>query len=183
MSENLKKIGIPIATIATAMMLLVPILSTGAFAQETVTPISTTRDGGLHFVGDPTLTAVKTDGGATLTATGEVAGAGQGAGTATLEATVTATVGCITPPGNNEPSGLQEASSTQTATAPFEPTRQGRGTFTVTIEDITIEDFDFQCPSANMEEVLVSVLTFNDPVLTINAQTGTITATFPDVDP
>lgn len=184
MSENLKKIGIPIATIASAIMLLAPaILSTGAFAQETVTPISTTRDGGLHFVGEPTLTAVKTDDGATLTATGEVAGAGQGAGTATLEATVTATVGCITPSGSNEPRGLQEASSTQTATAPFEPTRQGRATFEVTIEEITIEDFDFECPSARQTETLVSVLTFEDPVLTISAQTGTITATFPTVDP
>jgi len=183
MSESIKKISIPTAAIAVALVLMGPaMLSTGAFAQTVVTPTDTTRSGGLHFVGTPTLTVDKTDG-ATLTAAGEVAGAGQGAGTATIEATVSATVGCITPPGNNEPSGLQDVSTAVTATAPFEPTRQGRGTFTVTTEPITIEDFDFTCPSANMEETLVGPVTFSDIVLTINAQTGTITATFPDVDP
>jgi hypothetical protein len=115
-----------------------------------------------------------------LTATGEVAGAGRGAGTATLEADVSATVGCITPSGSNEPRGLREVETTVTATAPFEPTRQGRGEFTVTTEEITIEDFDFECPSANMDETLVGDITFSNIVLTINAQTGTITATFPD---
>lgn len=175
MSENLKKIGIPLATIASAIMLLAPaILSTGAYA---VAPTTTTRDGGLHFVAG-TVDLQRTDG--SLTVTGQVAGAGQGAGTATLEADVSATVGCITPPGNNEPSGLEEAETTVTATVPFEPTRQGRGDFTVTTEAITIEDFDFACPSDNMEEVLVGDISFTNIVLTIEAQTGTITATFPD---
>jgi hypothetical protein len=108
-----------------------------------------------------------------LTVTGEVAGAGTGAGTATIDAGVTATVGCLTPKENNEPQGLQEASTTVTATATFEPTRQGRGTFTVSTEPITIEDFDFECPSANQHETPVGPITFADPVLTINAQTGT----------
>jgi len=186
MSESIKRKAIPAAAIGLALVLVAPaMLSTGAFA---IAPTETTRSGGLHFVGTPNLTVAKTDTGATLTATGEVAGAGTGAGTATLDATVTATVGCITPPGNNEPSGLREASSTVTATATFEPTRQGRGTFTVSTEPLTIEDFTvdgqpFECPSANMEEVIVGNIMFTDIVLTINAQTGTITATFPDVDP
>jgi len=189
MSEDIKKIGISTAAIAVALVLMGPaMLSTGAFAQTVVTPTDTTRSGGLHFVGEPTLTVDKTDEGATLTATGEVAGAGTGAGTATLEADVTATVGCITPSGSNEPQGLEEASAAVTATATFEPTRQGRGEFTVTTEPLTIEDFTvdgepFACPSANMEETLVGAITFSNIVLTINAQTGTITATFPDVDP
>ena len=127
-----------------ALLMIAP-ASLGAFA---ISPTDTTRDGGLHFVGSPQLTVDKTDG-ATLTATGEVAGAGTGAGTATLSADVSATVGCLTPKQNNEPQGLEEASTAVTATAPFEPTRQGRGTFTVTTEPITIEDFDFECPSAN----------------------------------
>ena len=178
MSQNLKKIGIPMATIATAMMLLVPaILSTGAFA---IDPIATTRDGGLHFVGSPQLTVSKTDG-ATLTATGEVAGAGQGAGTATLAADVDATVGCINR-GGGDPSGQERERATVTATAPFEPTRQGRGTFEVTTEPITIEDFDFTCPDG-MTEVLVGAITFSNIVLTIEAQTGTITASYADQDP
>jgi hypothetical protein len=180
MAETNKKMGILTATIAMAIMLVGPaILSTGAYA---INPIDTTRSGGLHFVGQPQLTVDKTDG-ATLTATGEVAGAGTGAGTATLSADVSATVGCITPPGNNEPSGLEDVSTAVTATAPFEPTRQGRGAFTVTTEPITIEDFDFECPSANMEETLVGPVTFSNIVLTISAQTGTITATYADVDP
>jgi hypothetical protein len=189
MSETIKKLGIPTLTIATALMLMAPaMLSTGAFAQVVVTPTDTTRSGGLHFVGEPTLTVDKPDEGATLTAEGEVAGAGQGAGTATIEADVTATVGCITPSGSNEPQGLEEASAAVTATAPFEPTRQGRGEFTVTTEPLTIEDFlvdgeTFECPSANMEETIVGNIMFSNIVLTINAQTGTITATFPDVDP
>jgi hypothetical protein len=158
---------------------------TGAFA---VGPTEVTRDGGLHFVGDPDVTASKTDEGATLTATGEVAGAGQGAGTATLDATVSVTVGCITPSGRNEPQGLEEASTTTTATAPFTPTRQGRGEFTVTTEPISIEDLEvdgepFECPSANMEETIVGDFTFTGITLTIDAQTGSIEATFPDVDP
>jgi hypothetical protein len=183
MSEDIRKIGIPTTAIAMTLLMIAP-ASLGAFA---VGPIDTTRSGGLHFVGEPNLTVDKTDG-AILTVTGEVAGAGQGAGTATLAADVTATVGCITPPGNNEPSGLQEASAAVTATAPFEPTRQGRGTFTVTTEPLTIEDFTvdgepFECPSANMEETLVGAITFSNIVLTIEAQTGTITATYADVDP
>ena len=178
MSEDIKKISIPTTAIAMALLMMAP-ASLGAFA---IAPTEVTRSGGLHFVGEPNLTVDKTDG-AILTVTGEVAGAGTGAGTATLEAIVTATVGCITPSGSNEPQGLEEASATVTATAPFEPTRQGRAVFTVTTEPITIEDFDFECPSANMTETLVGPITFSDIVLTISAQTGTITATFPDVDP
>src|SRR5829696_306724 len=160
MSESIKKIGIPTAAIAVALVLMGPaMLPTGAFAQEVVTPTDTTRSGGLHFVGTPTVTADKTDG-AFLTASGEVAGAGTGAGTATLSATVT-----------------------ETAQAPFEPTRQGRAEFTVTTDPVTIEDFNFNCPSERMTETLVGPVTFSDIVLTIEAQTGTITATFPDVDP
>ena len=182
--DKIKRVAVP-AILAVLVAMTSTTLMTGAFA---VGPTEVTRDGGLHFVGDPDVTASKTDEGATLTATGEVAGAGTGAGTATIEADVTATVGCITPSGSNEPQGLEEASAAVTATATFEPTRQGRGTFTVTTEPLTIEDFTvdgepFACPSANMEETLVGAIEFSNIVLTINAQTGTITATFPDVDP
>jgi|SRR5215204_4759608 len=181
MSKDIKKISIPTTAIAMTLLMIAP-ASLGAFAQVSEGPTSTTRSGGLHFVGEPLLTVDKTDG-ATLTATGEVAGAGTGAGTATIEATVSATVGCITPSGSNEPSGLEDVQTTTTATAPFTPTRQGRAEFTVTTEPITIEDFDFTCPSALMTETLVGPVTFSDIVLTISAQTGTITATFADIDP
>ena len=186
MSKDIKKISIPTTAIAMTLLMIAP-ASLGAFAQVSEGPTSTTRSGGLHFVGEPLLTVDKTDG-ATLTATGEVAGAGTGAGTATIEATVSATVGCITPSGSNEPSGLEDVQTTTTATAPFTPTRQGRGEFTVTTEPISIEDLEvdgepFECPSANMEETIVGDFTFTGITLTIDAQTGSIEATFPDVDP
>jgi|SRR5215212_4229548 len=178
MSETFKKMGIPTLVIATALMLMAPaMLSTGAFA---VGPTSTTKSQGLHFVGQPNLTVNKDDDSASLTATGEVAGAGTG-GSATLATTAEVTVGCITPPGNNEPSGLQTSTETTTGSETF-TTTNGRGTFTVTTDEVTIPS-DFNCPSANMEETLVSVL-FTDITLTITTNEGkVITATFADIDP
>src|SRR5215207_8672517 len=132
---------------------------------------------------DPVTTSVEArprGHGKILTATGEVCGAGTEA-TAVLTANVEATVGCITPPRSNEPRGLREVSTAVTASETFE-TRQGRGTFDVDTEGITIEDFDFDCPSPNMIETLVGPVTFTSIVLTITSQTGSITATFPDLD-
>jgi hypothetical protein len=192
MSENLKKIGIPIATIASAIMLLAPaILSTGAFA---IDPTSTTKDRGLHFVGQPQLTVNKVldENGrvtsASLSASGEVAGAGTG-GLATLSATAEVTQGCLTnePPGNpgggqNEPSGLQTTDTEVTGSETFETTN-GRGTFSVTTDAITSPTADFSCPSAQQTEVLVGV-TFTDITLTITTNEGKeITATYADQDP
>jgi len=176
MSESIRKIGIPTATIGVAIMMLAPVLLQGAFA---VAPVSQTRSGGLHFVGQPDLTVSKTDGTATVTVEGEVAGAGTG-GEAILTTNVVATVGCINR-GGNEPTGLQESEETLTASEPF-TTDHGRGTFSVS-GSVSIEDFeDFECPPGQAAETLVSVV-FEDPTLTIEAQTGTITATFATIDP
>jgi len=146
-----------------------------------VAPTTVTSTGGLHVCQGTTLdvTADKTDG-AFLTATGEVCGAGPTA-TATLSSTVEATVGCVTR-GGGEPMGLEEAATGTTGEVTFR-TRAGRGSFSVSTDPITIEDFDFECPSPNMVEVLVGPVTFTDITLTITSQTGTITATFPDLDP
>jgi len=149
-----------------------------------VAPTSVTQTGGLHVCENTTLdvTATKTSGPtgtAFLTATGEVCGAGTSA-TATLSATAIATVGCITPSGSNEPKGLQRVTSTVTGSETFQ-TRQGRGTFSVDTNAVGVPS-TFECPSPNMTETLVSVL-FTDVTLTITSQTGTITATFPDIDP
>jgi hypothetical protein len=149
-----------------------------------VGPTSVTQTGGLHVCQNTTLdvTATKTSGPtgtAFLTATGEVCGAGTSA-TATLSATAVATVGCITPSGSNEPKGLQTVTSTVTGSVEFE-TRQGRGSFTVSTNAVGVPS-TFDCPSHNMTETLVSV-TFTNITLTITSQTGTITATFPDIDP
>ena len=193
--DKIKRVFVP-TILAMLVAMTSMTLTTGAYAQDACVDAETTdRDGGLHFQGTPQVCADKSDDTATLTATGDLAGAGQGAGTATLEADVSVTVGCLTnePRGNpgggqNEPSGLREAAGTTTATAPFEATRQGHASFTVETESISIEDLEvdgetFECPSAQQTEVIVGGFTFSNIVLTIEAQTGTITATFPDVDP
>jgi hypothetical protein len=170
----LRKLGI----IAVLSLIVTALAAMPALA---VPPSSVTQTGGLHVCEGSALdvTADKTDG-AFLTATGEVCGAGRTA-TATLSSTVEATVGCVTR-GGGEPMGLEEAATGTTGEVTFR-TRAGRGTFTVETEPVTIEDFDFQCPSAQQTEVLVGPVTFTDITLTITSQTGTITATFPDIDP
>jgi hypothetical protein len=167
---------------AGAMSLL--LLAFGASPALAVGPTSVTQTGGLHVCEGTTLdvTATKTtgpSGSAFLTATGEVCGAGTTA-TATLSATAVETVGCITPSGSNEPKGLQTTTTTVTGSETFQ-TRQGRGSFTVSTNAVGIPS-TFTCPSANMTPTLVSV-TFTNVTLSITSQTGTITATFPDIDP
>jgi hypothetical protein len=173
--DKIKRVAVP-AILAMLVAMTSTTLMTGAFA---VGPTDTSRDGGLHFVGSPDLTCTKTDDSATCTAEGEVAGAG-GGGTATLSATVEATVGCINR-GGGEPSGQERQRDTTTGSQDF-TTRNGRGTFTVTTNEVSIDSFDFRCPDG-MTEVIVGDFAFTDIHLTINAQTGTITADFPDQDP
>jgi hypothetical protein len=170
----LRKFGI----IAVLSLIVTALAAVPALA---VAPTEVTQTGGLHVCQGTVLdvTADKTDG-AFLTATGEVCGAGPTA-TATLSSTATATVGCVTR-GGGTPSGLEEAATTTTASETFR-TRSGRGAFDVSTEPITIGDFDFQCPSAQQTEVIVGSVTFTDITLTITSQTGTITATFPNLDP
>src|SRR5215207_10282707 len=172
--EAMRRLGI-VAVLATLLMAF------SASAALAVPPTSVTQTGGLHVCQGTVLdvTANK-EAGAVLTATGEVCGAGTTA-TATLTATAEAIVGCVTR-GGGEPRGLEEAATTVTASEEFD-TRQGRGTFNVTTDPITIEDFAFECPSAQQTEVLVGPVNFTDITLTITSQTGTITATFPDLDP
>jgi len=177
----MKKLGL---RLGLAGVLPLAVMAIAAGPASAVAPTSVTSTGGLHVCQGTVLdVTADTDatGGKILTATGEVCGAGTEA-TAVLTANVEATVGCITPPRSNEPRGLREVSTAVTASETFE-TRQGRGTFDVATEGITIEDFDFDCPSPNMIEVLVGPVTFTSIVLTITSQTGSITATFPDLDP
>src|SRR5215203_3916264 len=171
----LRKFGI----IAVLSLIVTAIAVVPALA---VAPESVTSTGGLHVCQGTVLdvSAESTGAGKFLTATGEVCGAGTTA-TATLSSTATATVGCVTR-GGGEPMGLEEAATTTTASETFR-TRAGRGTFDVSTEPLTIEDFAFECPSAQQTEVIVGSVTFTDITLTITSQTGTITATFPDLDP
>jgi|SRR5215208_972547 len=171
----LRKFGIiaVLSLIATALA-AVPALA--------VAPTSVTETGGLHVCQGSALdiSPESTGAGKFLTATGEVCGAGPTA-TATISANAGATVGCVTR-GGGTPSGLEEVSTAVVASETFN-TRAGRGMVDVSTEPLSIEDFDFQCPSHQQTEVLIGPITFTDVTLTITSQTGTITATFPDIDP
>lgn len=161
------------------LVVLLSVIAGVAFTMASasaVPPTSTTRDGGLHFVGRPNLTVVGSveEGTVALRATGEVAGAGTTA-TATLSADAVVTTGCINRGAQDQqPSGLQRETTTVLGSQEFN-TRQGRGTFDVTTNAITLDRI---CPD-QMTPVLVSV-EFTNIVLTVTSQTGTITATFPD---
>jgi hypothetical protein len=171
-----KEQGMKRLTLAVAGLLAVAALASASTALG-VPATSTSHTGGLHFVGTPDVTATKTLSQAYLTATGEVAGAGKTA-TATLSANAEVTTGCINRGSKDqEPSGLKRTTTTATGTTTFH-TRSGRGTFTVSTVPITT---DRNCPD-QMRPVLVSV-TFTDVTLTVTSQTGTATATFPDIDP
>jgi hypothetical protein len=171
----MRRIGI-VAVLAT---LLMAFSASAALAEP---PTSVTQTGGLHVCEGTVLdvSPESTGAGKFLTATGEVCGAGRTA-TATLSATATATVGCVTR-GGGEPRGLEEVATATAASDEF-PTRQGRAEFEVSTEPLSIDDFDFECPSAQQTEVLVGPVTFTNITLTITSQTGTITATFPNLDP
>ena len=168
----LRKFGI----IAVLSLLAVAFAAVPALA---VNPTNITQSGGLHFVGTPTVTATKSGQTAFLTSNFEVAGAGTTA-QATLSADAVATVGCINRGSKNqEPSGLQETTTTVTGSEEFN-TRQGRGRFDVDTNAVGVPS-TFECPPP-MTETLVST-TFTNITLTITSQTGSITATFPDIDP
>src|SRR5215212_669473 len=169
----MRRLGI-VAVLATLLM------AVSASAALAVAPTEVIQTGGLHVCEGTVLDVSPESAGAGkfLTATGEVCGAGRTA-TATLSAT--ATVGCVTR-GGGTPMGLEEVATATTASETFR-TRAGRGTFDVSTEPLTIEDFAFECPSAQQTEVIVGSVTFTDITLTITSQTGTITATFPDLDP
>src|SRR5215208_179194 len=171
----LRKFGI----IAVLSLIVTAIAAVPALA---VAPLTVEETGGLHVCQGSALaiTPTTTDAGKIMTATGEVCGAGPTA-TATISANAEATVGCVTR-GGGEPSGLEEVSTAVVASETFE-TRSGRGTVDVSTEGLTIEDFAFECPSHQQTEVLIGPVTFTDVTLTITSQTGTITATFPDIDP
>jgi hypothetical protein len=155
MLDNMNKTKVTFAALATLVAMASTTLMTGAaYAQS-----------GLHLVGDVNVGGDDD----TVTVSGEVAGAGRTA-TATLTGEATVIQGCITR-GGGEPRGLQETTEDINVSDTFN-TRQGRGTFSL---DFTATgDPDFECPSRQQTEVVVDVV-FENLVLTITSQTGTIT--------
>jgi hypothetical protein len=177
----MRKLGI----IAVLSLIVTALAAVPALA---VAPTSVEETGGLHVCQGTTLDveAVKTfdDFGnlqsVLLEGTGEVCGAGTG-GTATLTADVEVVTGCINPGSKqHQPRGLQRTTTTTTGTAELEITRPGRGVFDV--ETTPVGTAGRTCPGQDIP-VLVSA-TFTNITLVIESQTGTVTATFPDiVDP
>ena len=167
--------GASIAGVSMATLLLLAPL---AFA---VPPTSITQTGGLHFVGQPDLTVNKSSQSASLTASGEVAGAGTKA-TAVLSAKAEVTQGCVNQPGH-EPSGLKKTTTTVTGSQSFD-TRSGRGTFSVTTDSITAPSGGFTCPPGQKGGAVLVSVTFTEITLTITSgPSKSLTATFPDQDP
>src|SRR5690348_226110 len=114
MTSNINKIGIPTATIATAIMLLAPML---AFAQN------------AHFIGTPTITKSISGARATLTVSGKVAGLGSAPTNVFLTTSgVTATTECTNGGNNNPPGQTATFGPTQGQTATITP-RNGQVTF------------------------------------------------------
>lgn len=157
----------------TALVAVAALTALTAAAVSAVPPTSTTRTGGLHFIGQPDASIASNF---ALVVTGEVAGAGPTA-TATVTADVEIVRGCINRGAKGqEPSGLQRTFGDVTASQTFN-TRSGRGSFNLNTGAVTAEGFT--CPDA-MTPVVVSV-TYSNILLTVTSQTGTVTATFPDL--
>jgi hypothetical protein len=151
MSENLKKIGIPIATIAAVTMLMAPMLLQGALAAPRI------HAGECTVVDDNLVCEFDVSGlGGATTAT------------ATLTGDAIITTCCVTPPGNNEPSGLQRSTVDvlETSTVNVEG---GRAIFTFET-DFSAEELR-DCPSANMTPVIVCA-TFTNLQLEVVPNSG-----------
>jgi hypothetical protein len=170
MSESIKKkIGIPIATIASALLLMAPaIITTGAFA---VSP---------HFTKGPTLEAD----GKTITVSGKGAGFGNAPTSAFITADVTQDFRCRNPGGNFAPG---HAEVTESQVSPSEPiaVRNGQITFSVSLTAEQPEaptPQEANCPNGNWDVVPVSPLTISNIQLHIQ-QNGQdlLSHTFPDV--
>jgi hypothetical protein len=167
MSENLKKIGIPVATIASALLLIAPILAAAS----------------PHFIGTPTINKTISGTTATLTTSGKVAGLGSAPTQFFLTtSSVTAETECTNRGGNNPPGQDATFGPTQGQTTTIQP-RNGQITFndaaplsiTVTAEQAGCPDH--QAPSitsATFSNVVLHLVQNGEEVLTLD---------FGDVDP
>ena len=169
MPESIKKIGIPSATIASALLLIAPILAAAASP---------------HFIGTPTVNKSISGTTATLTTSGKVAGLGSEPTQFFLTTSgVTAETECDNHGKGANPPG-QDASfgPTQGQTTTIQP-RNGQITFNNAAPlSITVTADQAGCPG-NMKPVLTSA-TFFDVVLHL-VQNGqeVLTFDFGDVNP
>lgn len=164
----IKKIGIPSATIASALLLMAPML---AAAQNP------------HFIGTPTITKSISGTTATLTTSGKVAGLGSEPTQFTLTtSSITAETACTNKGGNNPPGQTATFGPTTGQTTNITP-RNGQITFNNAAPlSITVTAQQAGCPDG-MKPSITSA-TFSDVTLHL-VQNGqeVLTFNFGTVDP
>jgi len=169
MSENLKKIGIPIAAIASALLLMAPMLAAAQSA---------------HFVRGPTIDKSISGTTATITTSGKVAGLGSDPTQFFLTTSgVTAETECDNPgQGANPPGQDATFGPTQGQTTTIQP-RNGQITFNNAAPlSITVTAEQAGCPDHQAPSITSA--TFSDVTLHL-VQNGeeVLTFEFGDVDP
>jgi hypothetical protein len=168
MSESLKKIGIPSATVVSALLLMAPMLAAAASP---------------HFIGTPTINKSISGTTATLTTSGKVAGLGSAPTDFFLTtSSVTAETACTNKGGNNPPGQEATFGPTTGQTTTITP-RNGQITFhNAAPLSITVTAAQAGCPDGQTPSITSA--TFSNVVLHL-VQNGVevLTFNFGDVDP
>jgi hypothetical protein len=165
MPGSIKKIGIPSATIASALLLMAPMLAAAASP---------------HFIGTPTITKNPDF---SLTAKFKAAGLGNVVTDIFLTSSGgTADLQCVNPGGNNPPPKQVDFGPLQGQTVTVTP-RNGQVTASPTIGPPPLPGPSEICPNPNWS-VQINSLTYENVVLHIQ-QGGVdiLTFNFGDVDP
>jgi hypothetical protein len=165
MPGSIKKIGIPSATIASALLLMAPMLAAAASP---------------HFIGTPTIVKNPDN---SLTATFKAAGLGNVVTDIFLTSSGgTAVLQCVNPGGHNPPPKEVTFGPLAGQTVTVTP-RNGQVTASPTIGPPSLPGASEICPNPNWSVDLVSI-TYEDVVLHIQ-QGGVdiLTFDFGDVDP
>jgi hypothetical protein len=165
MSDSLKKIGIPSATVVSALLLMAPILAAAASP---------------HFIGIPQITK---NANLSLTSTFKAAGLGNVVSDVFLTSSGgTAELQCVNPGGNNPPPKLVDFGPLQGQTVTVTP-RNGQITASPTIGPPPLPSPSEICPNRNWTIDIVS-LTYENVVLHIpQGGVDILTFNFGDVDP
>jgi hypothetical protein len=170
MSETIKKIGIPSATIAvaaSALLLMAPVLALAASP---------------HFIKTPTITKSSTG---ALTVNFKAAGLANVATGAFLTASeVTVELQCVNPGGNNPPPKTATFGPETGPTTTITP-RNGQITASATLNPPTQQQLQdaADCPNPNWTVATLSIL-YSDVTLHIQQnEVDILTYSFGDIDP
>ena len=168
MSESIKKgmVAVPaVAIVASALLLMAPMLAAAASP---------------HFIGTPTIT--KNPNGS-LTATFKAAGLANVATGAFLTSSGgTAELQCVNPGGNNPPPKVVDFGPLQGQTTTIQP-RNGQITASATIGPPALPGASEICPNPNWSVQLVSITYFDVELHIQQGGVDILTFDFGDVDP